>query len=192
MAASSRTCCATPWRSMRPATSMCRRGGARPLLSPLRRRRGLDPRPSRVRRRVRRRRGDRPAHGRDPGGARGVAADPRPHRRLDLRQPARPQGLGADRPRRLPRSDARRRDDLGEAYQFPHQHRHRDRRRSRRTRRGSAPPRAETCGVTLEWEIRRIGRPARGPRVCRARELRDAARRRADGRLVAPSARSRW
>ena len=28
-------------------------------------------------------------HGRDPGGARGVAADPRPHRRLDLRQPAR-------------------------------------------------------------------------------------------------------
>ena len=41
------------------------------------------------------RRGDQaaiaPRHGRDPGGARGVAADPRPHRRLDLRQPAGPQ-----------------------------------------------------------------------------------------------------
>ena len=53
---------------------------------------------------------DRPAHGPDPGGARGLAADSRAHRRLDLRQPAGPPGMAADRRRRLPRPDPRRRD----------------------------------------------------------------------------------
>ena len=58
---------------------------------------------ARAARRGRRPASDRPADGRDPGGARGHAADPRPHRRLDLRQPAGRQGLAADRRRRLPR-----------------------------------------------------------------------------------------
>ena len=39
--------------------------------------------------------------------ARGLPAGPQPHRRLDLREPAGRQGVGADRPRRLPRADAR-------------------------------------------------------------------------------------
>ena len=43
---------------------------------------------------------------------------------------------------------------------FLHQHRRRHRRRYRRSGRGSPPPRARRRrGVTLEWEIRRIGIP---------------------------------
>ena len=65
---------------------------------------------------ARRAQGDRRAHGHDPDAARGKPADPRPHRRLDLRQPAGTQGLAADRPGRLPRPETRRRDGFGQAH----------------------------------------------------------------------------
>ena len=87
-----------------------------------------------------------------------IAAGARPHRRFHVPQPAGHEGLGADRCGRLPRPDARRRAGVGEALQLPDQHRR-------------APPRpiwkglAKRCGaacsprrgVTLEWEIHRIG-----------------------------------
>ena len=57
---------------------------------------------------------------------RGIAAAAQPHRRLDLQESAGPQGLGADRRRRLPRNDARRRASFGKALQFPFEPRQRD------------------------------------------------------------------
>ena len=54
-----------------------------------------------------------------------------PHRRLHLRQSARPQGLGADRRAGCRGLRARRRHGLREALQFPDQHRQRHRRRYR-------------------------------------------------------------
>ena len=80
---------------------------------------------------------DRPPHRRDRFGARRIAAA-QPHRRLDLRQSARPQGVGADRPRRLPRPAHRRRAGLREALQLPDQSRRRHRGRHRGAGRGSA------------------------------------------------------
>ena len=47
---------------------------------------------------------DRRRDGQDHRVARGDPADQEPHRRLDLQEPARPQGLAADRRRRLPRA----------------------------------------------------------------------------------------
>ena len=55
--------------------------------------------------------------------ARGNAAAPQPHRRVDLQEPAGPQGVGADRRRGLPRDDSRRRASFGKALQFPAQSR---------------------------------------------------------------------
>ena len=52
---------------------------------------------------------DRRAHGRDPRRARGVPAGARAHRRFHVPQPARHEGVGTDRRRRLPRPDSRRR-----------------------------------------------------------------------------------
>ena len=63
--------------------------------------------------------------------ARGDAADQEPHRRLDLQEPARRQGLAAHRCRRLPRPAPRRRAGVGDALQFFDQPRQRDRRRHR-------------------------------------------------------------
>ena len=91
----------------------CRRGrGDGVFLSPLRGRPGLDlcrGAAARGRRRCRR---DRAADGRDPRGARSDPADPRPHRRLDVQQPAGRCGLAADRRGRLPRARARRGDGV--------------------------------------------------------------------------------
>ena len=54
--------------------------------------------------------------------ARGIAAAAQPHRRLDLQEPARPQGLGADRCGRAAAACYhRRRASLGKALQFPAQ-----------------------------------------------------------------------
>ena len=53
--------------------------------------------------------------------SRAGAADQEPHRRLDLQEPARQQGLAAHRRRRLPRTSRRRRACLGDALQLPHQ-----------------------------------------------------------------------
>ena len=63
--------------------------------------------------------------------ARGDAADQEPHRRLDLQESARPQGLAAHRRRRLPRADGRRRAGLRDALQLPDQSRQGERRRHR-------------------------------------------------------------
>ena len=49
-------------------------------------------------------RGDRRRDGRDRPRPRGIAAAAQPHRRLDLQEPAGPQGLGAGRRRGLPRA----------------------------------------------------------------------------------------
>ena len=54
--------------------------------------------------RARRSGGDRRRDGQDHRIARGDAADQEPHRRLDLQESARPQGLAVDRCRRLPRA----------------------------------------------------------------------------------------
>ena len=180
MAASSRTCCASAIAlDAAGNTHVLPAGGARPLLSPQRRRRGLDLRrtpcsPASA--------GDAAAIGRrmaEIQAAREASpADPRPHRRLDLRQPARPQGLGADRPRRLPRPDARRRDGLGEARQFPDQHRQRHRRRSRGTRRGGA-----RAACARPAASRSNGRSAASAGSAE-RRAHETQRRRADGRLV--------
>ena len=68
------------------------------------------------------------------------AAGPRAHRRLAPSPTRRAsQGLGADRPRRLPRPGRRRRAGVGEALQLPDQHRRRHRRRPRGAGRGGAP-----------------------------------------------------
>ena len=75
------------------------------------------------------------------GVARGDAADQEPHRRLDLQESARPQGLAAHRRRRLPRAHRRRRAGLGDALQFPDQSRQRHRRRHRDAGRDRAPAR---------------------------------------------------
>ena len=50
-----------------------------------------------------------------------IAAAQEPHRRLDVQEPAGPQGLGADRRGGLPRIDDRRRPSLGKALQLPAQ-----------------------------------------------------------------------
>ena len=73
--------------------------------------------------------------------ARGHAADQEPHRRLDLQEPARPQGLATDRRGRLPRADRRRRAGVGTALQLPDQSRHRDRGRHRDSGRNRAQAR---------------------------------------------------
>ena len=70
--------------------------------------------------------------------ARGDAADQEPHRRLDLQESARQQGLAIDRRRRLPRADRRRRAGVGTALQFPDQPRRRHRGRYRDARRNRA------------------------------------------------------
>ena len=101
----------------------------------------------------------RAAHRRDRFGAGGDPAA-QPHRRLDLRQPAQPQGVGADRPRRLPRPADRRRAGLREALQLPDQSRRGHRRRHRSAGRGSAPPRLQAQRRAAAWEIRRIGETA--------------------------------
>ena len=91
---------------------------------------------------------DRAAHQRDRRRARRLPAA-QPHRRLDLRQSARPQGVGADRRRRLPWTESGRRPGLGEAHQFPDQHRRCHRFRHREAGRGSAPARVRqesACG----------------------------------------------
>ena len=84
-------------------------------------------------------------------------ADQEPHRRLDLQESAGPQGLAADRRRRLPRPRGRRRAGLGDALQFPDQ--------SRQATAADIETLGETVrervkansGVELEWEIKRIG-----------------------------------
>ena len=68
-------------------------------------------------------RGDRRGDGRHRPRPRGIAAAAQPHRRIDLQEPAGPQGLGADRRGRLPRPDHGRRPSLGKALQFPAQSR---------------------------------------------------------------------
>ena len=97
--------------------------------------------------------------------ARSLAADPREDRRLDVQEPAGDEGLGADRPGRLPRARRRRRSGLDDALQFPDQPR---RTRARPTSKslGEEVRRRvrEASGVTLEWEIKRIGRPVSSPR----------------------------
>ena len=77
-----------------------------------------------------------------------------PHRRLDLRQSARPQGVGADRRGRLPWAEDRRRAGLGEAHQFPDQSRRCHRFRYREAGRGSAPAR-----VRQDRRAARMGDP---------------------------------
>ena len=69
--------------------------------------------------------GDRGRDGRHRPGAGGVAAVAQPHRRLDVQESARPQGLGIDRRRRLPGHEPRRRASFGKTLQFPFEHRHR-------------------------------------------------------------------
>ena len=70
---------------------------------------------------ARRARGDRGRDGPHRRSARGIAAAAQPHRRIDLQESARSQGVGADRCRRLPRTDAWRRASVGKALQFPSQ-----------------------------------------------------------------------
>ncbi len=62
---------------------------------------------------------DRRGDGPDRSRARGIAAAAQPHRRLDLQESARPQGLGPGRCGGLPRTCARRRASLGETLQLP-------------------------------------------------------------------------
>ena len=101
---------------------------------------------------------DRGRDGQDHRSARGDAADQEPHRRLNLQESARQQGLAIDRRRRLPRLAQRRRAGVGIALQFPDQ--------SRQCASGAQiEALGETVrervkansGVTLEWEIKRIG-----------------------------------
>ena len=74
---------------------------------------------------------DRRRDGQDHRVARGHPADQEPHRRLDLQEPARPQGLAGHRCRRLPRPQGRWRPGVGDALQLPDQSRQRHRRRHR-------------------------------------------------------------
>ncbi len=80
-----------------------------------------------------------------------------PHRRLDVRQSARPQGMGADRRGRLPWAEDRRRAGLGEARQFPDQLGAAT--ASDIEKLGEEVRRRvfDKSGVRLEWEIRRLG-----------------------------------
>jgi UDP-N-acetylmuramate dehydrogenase len=71
------------------------------------------PRPAWGRRYHRRR------HGADPRGARGQPACARPHRRIDLPQSTRHEGLGIDRRGGLPRPGSRRCAGFRKALQFP-------------------------------------------------------------------------
>ncbi|MGY4572302.1 UDP-N-acetylmuramate dehydrogenase [Bradyrhizobium sp. USDA 3256] len=64
--------------------------------------------------------------------------DPRKDRRLDLQESTWQQRLEADRRRRLPRPQGRRRAGVGDALQFPDQHRQRHRARHRDARRDGA------------------------------------------------------
>ena len=90
--------------------------------------------------------------------ARGHSADQEPHRRLDLQEPARSQGLATHRRRRLPWSQARRRAGLRDALQFSHQSRRcHGPPTSKRSARRCARACREHSGVELEWEIKRIG-----------------------------------
>ena len=84
----------------------------------------------------------RSTHRRDRSGAGGDPAA-QPHRRLDLRQPAQPQGVGADRPLRLPRAADRRCAGFREALQLPDQSRRGDGGGHRIARRGGAQPRLQ-------------------------------------------------
>ena len=81
---------------------------------------------------------DRRRDGQDHRSARGDAADQEPHRRLNLQEPARPQGLAIDRRRRLPRPAQRRRAGVRIALQFPDQSRQRVGRADRSARRNRA------------------------------------------------------
>jgi UDP-N-acetylmuramate dehydrogenase len=72
----------------------------------------------------------------------GAPTGQEPHRRLDLQEPAGPQGVAAHRCRRLPRLDAWRRPGIADALQFPDQPRRRQRRRHRNARRNGAHARA--------------------------------------------------
>ena len=75
-----------------------------------------------------------------------------------FKNPPGDEGLGADRPGRLPRARRRRRSGLDDALQFPDQSRPCDRGRPRsRSARRCGGGCCETSGVTLEWEIKRIG-----------------------------------
>ena len=108
------------------------------------------------------------AHGaRSSSRARGDPADPQPHRRQHLQEPA-----GRARPGEL--IDAagcrglrqRRRHGLGEALQLPDQHRHARRAADLEGLGEEVRRRVRAAtGVELEWEIRRIGvADARGRR----------------------------
>jgi UDP-N-acetylmuramate dehydrogenase len=66
-------------------------------------------------------------------GRRGDAADQEPHRRFDVQESARAQGMAIGRCRRLPRVAHRRRADLRDALQFLDQSRQRDGGRDRDT-----------------------------------------------------------
>ena len=104
--------------------------------------RGLDRGPRRLPGRAGRARGDPRPDERDPRRARGGAAAAGRHRRQHLQEPAGPQGLAADRRRRLPRPAPGCGHGLGEALQLPDQHRRRQRRRGRAPGRAGAPARA--------------------------------------------------
>ncbi len=93
--------------------------------------------------------------------ARSLAADSRQDRRLDVQEPAGPQGLAIDRRRRLPRPRRRRRAGFDDALQLPHQPRRRDRRRHRGARRGSAPARRRRRAAS-SWSGRSSGWGRRG------------------------------
>ena len=76
----------------------------------------------------------------------------------DLQESARPQGLAAGGSGRLPRLDDRRGAGQREAHQLPDQHRRCQRRRPRSAWAKKCASRVqEKSGVTLEWEIKRVG-----------------------------------
>ena len=89
---------------------------------------------------------------------RGIAAAAQPHRRLDLQEPAGPQGVGADRRGRLPRADAwatpKSRKSIAISCSISVARRAP---RSRRWARKSAAGWRRRLNITLEWEIQRVG-----------------------------------
>src|SRR6185312_5862715 len=145
-----------PRRRSRRRGPQPRRGGFRLLLPSQRRPAGLDLH----RRHARGQRGrcgrDRPPAHRDPHPTRGDAADPHQDGRQHLQESTGREGLGADRPRRLPRLAARRRDGVGKALQLPDQYRRRHRPRHRGARRAGAAARAG-----LVRHRARLGNPPR-------------------------------
>ena len=107
--------------------------------------------------------------------ARGIAAAAQPHRRLDLQEPAGPQGVGAGRRGRLPRAHAwaarKSRKSIAISCSISVARRAPT---SRRWARKSAAGCEAKTNIMLEWEIQRVGQ----------RMNRRSSRRRPDGRLV--------